>query len=58
LLSATIRSLASNRITICDSMNYIKGYRYQLYCAAKEAGCRTLTVSACTRFDRPNDDAE
>ncbi|OAV93221.1 hypothetical protein PTTG_05586 [Puccinia triticina 1-1 BBBD Race 1] len=25
-------------------MNYIKGFRYQLYCAAREAGVRTCTI--------------
>jgi len=31
-------------IVILDSLNYIKGFRYQLYCAAKEAGVRVCTV--------------
>lgn len=31
-------------ITILDSANYIKGFRYQLYCAAREAGVRVATV--------------
>jgi protein KTI12 len=35
-------------IVILDSLNYIKGFRYQLYCAAKEAGVRVCTVSAST----------
>lgn len=28
-----------------DGMNYIKGFRYQMYCAAREAQVRTCTVS-------------
>ncbi|PLW05195.1 hypothetical protein PCANC_21265 [Puccinia coronata f. sp. avenae] len=44
LLSHTIRKLSKDHIVICDGMNYIKGFRYQLYCAAREAGVRTCTV--------------
>jgi len=44
LFSAVTRNLSPERIVICDSGNYIKGYRYQLYCAARENGCRTVTV--------------
>ncbi|KAH9824266.1 chromatin associated protein KTI12-domain-containing protein [Melampsora americana] len=44
LLSHTIRYLSKNRIVLCDGMNYIKGFRYQLYCAAREAGVRNCTV--------------
>ncbi|KAG0147802.1 hypothetical protein CROQUDRAFT_655583 [Cronartium quercuum f. sp. fusiforme G11] len=44
LLSNTIRLLSQNRIILCDGMNYIKGFRYQLYCAAREAGVRNCTV--------------
>ncbi|GAO46325.1 elongator complex associated protein Kti2 [Saitoella complicata NRRL Y-17804] len=36
LLSAAERVLSPNDIVILDSMNYIKGFRYQLYCKAKE----------------------
>lgn len=28
-------------------MNYIKGFRYQIYCAAREAGVTTCTVAFC-----------
>ncbi|EGG00350.1 uncharacterized protein MELLADRAFT_73203 [Melampsora larici-populina 98AG31] len=44
LLSHTIRHLSKGRIVLCDGMNYIKGFRYQLYCAAREAGVRNCTV--------------
>ncbi|KAA1088295.1 hypothetical protein PGT21_001538 [Puccinia graminis f. sp. tritici] len=44
LLSSTIRKLSKDHIVICDGMNYIKGFRYQLYCAAREAGVRTCTI--------------
>ncbi|KAI8460366.1 chromatin associated protein KTI12, partial [Phakopsora pachyrhizi] len=43
-LSSTIRQLSKDQIVVCDGMNYIKGFRYQLYCAAREAGIRTCTI--------------
>lgn len=46
LMSAVTRQLSPDRIVIFDGMNYIKGFRYQLYCAAREYKCRTCTVSA------------
>jgi tRNA uridine 5-carbamoylmethylation protein Kti12 len=44
LFTATTRALGPERIVICDSLNYIKGFRYQMYCAAREAHSRTVTV--------------
>lgn len=44
LFTAATRSLNPSTITILDSANYIKGFRYQLYCAAREAGVRVATV--------------
>lgn len=44
LFTAATRSLRPDAITIVDSANYIKGYRYQLYCAAREAGVRVATI--------------
>ncbi|PYH88168.1 chromatin associated protein KTI12, partial [Aspergillus ellipticus CBS 707.79] len=32
------RSLGTNSFVILDGMNYIKGYRYQLWCEAKALG--------------------
>ena len=32
-------------LLVVDSMNYIKGFRYQLYCAAREHKLRVCTVS-------------
>jgi tRNA uridine 5-carbamoylmethylation protein Kti12 len=29
---------------IVDSLNYIKGFRYQMYCAARELKARVCTV--------------
>jgi protein KTI12 len=33
--AATERVLTKDSIVICDSMNYIKGFRYELYCIAR-----------------------
>ncbi|KAH8926810.1 chromatin associated protein KTI12 [Atractiella rhizophila] len=47
--SAVVRMLSNEadggkRVVIADGMNYIKGFRYQLYCAAREARVRHVTV--------------
>lgn len=34
-MSAVERHLSQADLVIADSMNYIKGYRYQLYCGAR-----------------------
>ena len=44
LFSAVIRVLNRETIVIVDAMNYIKGSRYQMYCAAREVGARVCTV--------------
>jgi len=44
LFAAVQRFLATDTILILDSLNYIKGFRYQLYCAAREMKLRTCTV--------------
>ena len=36
-ISAVERTIAKNTVVIADGMNYIKGYRYQLYCIARAA---------------------
>jgi hypothetical protein len=46
------RHLGPDTIVICDSPNYIKGFRYQMYCAAREAHARVCTVS-CTAVQGP-----
>lgn len=30
------RNLIGKNVVICDTLNYIKGYRYQMYCIARE----------------------
>ncbi|KAK4703078.1 protein KTI12, partial [Phenoliferia sp. Uapishka_3] len=48
LFSAVTRTLSKDTIVIVDAMNYIKGSRYQMYCNARESGCRTCTVFVAT----------
>ncbi|KAF8924934.1 chromatin associated protein KTI12 [Dissophora ornata] len=38
LMSAVERLLSKDDIVIVDSLNYIKGFRYQLYCVARAIG--------------------
>ncbi|KAF8313438.1 chromatin associated protein KTI12 [Clavulina sp. PMI_390] len=44
LLTAITRQLSEDTLLIIDGMNYIKGYRYQIYCAAREVGVLTCTI--------------
>ncbi|GAA5823836.1 hypothetical protein JCM11251_003315 [Rhodosporidiobolus azoricus] len=48
LFSAAQRNLGKDKIVIVDAMNYIKGSRYQMYCAAREAQVRTCTLFIAT----------
>ena len=43
--TALQRQLSTDTILIADGMNYIKGFRYQMYCAAREFRLRVCTVS-------------
>lgn len=38
ILSAVERNLSKDDIVIADGLNYIKGFRYQLYCIARAIG--------------------
>ncbi|EKM80912.1 hypothetical protein AGABI1DRAFT_71535 [Agaricus bisporus var. burnettii JB137-S8] len=51
LLTAVQRALALNKIIILDSLNYHKGFRYQLYCAARESKVRVCTLYAVATPD-------
>jgi tRNA uridine 5-carbamoylmethylation protein Kti12 len=42
--SAIKRALAKDNIVIADGLNYIKGYRYQLWCEAKATATRCCVV--------------
>ncbi|KAH8828341.1 chromatin associated protein KTI12 [Flagelloscypha sp. PMI_526] len=44
LFSTLQRKLSSRDLVILDSMNYIKGFRYQIYCAARELKVRVCTI--------------
>ncbi|KIY70406.1 chromatin associated protein KTI12 [Cylindrobasidium torrendii FP15055 ss-10] len=44
LFAALQRQLSTNNIVIVDAPNYIKGFRYQIYCAAREIKVRVATV--------------
>jgi len=43
LFAAVQRQMGQDTILIVDSLNYIKGFRYQLYCAAREFKLRVCT---------------
>ncbi|KAF7321276.1 hypothetical protein MKEN_00647400 [Mycena kentingensis (nom. inval.)] len=44
LFTALQRRMSLNTVLIVDAPNYIKGFRYQLYCAAREMKLRVCTV--------------
>ncbi|KIP11553.1 hypothetical protein PHLGIDRAFT_83175 [Phlebiopsis gigantea 11061_1 CR5-6] len=44
LFTAMQRQMGQDTILIVDGMNYIKGFRYQMYCAARELKLRVCTV--------------
>ncbi|OSX66085.1 hypothetical protein POSPLADRAFT_1133046 [Postia placenta MAD-698-R-SB12] len=44
LFTALQRQMGADTILIVDSLNYIKGFRYQMYCAARESRLRVCTV--------------
>jgi protein KTI12 len=45
LSSAIKRDLTANSIVIADHMNYIKGFRYQMFCEAKAQRTPSCVVS-------------
>ncbi|KAK9845599.1 hypothetical protein WJX84_006362 [Apatococcus fuscideae] len=46
LKAAVERSLTKSSIVIFDSLNNIKGYRYEIWCVARACGCRYCLVHA------------
>lgn len=44
LFTAMQREMGQDTILIVDSLNYIKGFRYQMYCAGRELKLRMCTV--------------
>lgn len=51
LFSAVERYLGKECLVICDGLNYIKGFRYQLSCSAKALGTPHCLV-CCTPLFR------
>lgn len=50
--SAVKRVLSRDDIVIADGMNYIKGFRYQLYCEAKALSTPSCVVHIGTHADK------
>merc|ERR1712012_1095523 len=44
LKSEVVRLLSKDNVVICDGLNYIKGFRYELYCASKSVKTTQVTV--------------
>ena len=44
LKSEVVRLLTKDNVVICDGLNYIKGFRYELYCASKSVKTTQVTV--------------
>lgn len=54
LLSSIERSLNTNTIVIADGMNYIKGFRYQIYLISRALGTSQCLVTSDVRWsDHP-----
>ena len=49
--SAVKRALGKDTIVIADGLNYIKGFRYQLYCEAKAVQTPSCVVSVPSSID-------
>ena len=51
LISAVERHLSNETVVILDSINYIKGFRYQLYCIARAMGTSYCLVHVLAPVD-------
>ncbi|CCJ31035.1 unnamed protein product [Pneumocystis jirovecii] len=51
MYSAVERNLNKNTVILCDGMNYIKGYRYQLFCEAKNNATPHCVIHCGTPID-------
>jgi protein KTI12 len=58
LFSAVERHLGKECIVICDGLNYIKGFRYQLSCSAKALGTPHCLVHVGRPIDRSREENE
>ncbi|XP_054263828.1 protein KTI12 homolog [Macrosteles quadrilineatus] len=52
LKSETLRLLGSDSVVILDAGNYIKGFRYELYCASKSSKTTQVTVECCANSEQ------
>ncbi|TFY65232.1 hypothetical protein EVJ58_g2111 [Rhodofomes roseus] len=58
------RRMGQDTILVVDTMNYIKGFRYQMYCAAREMKVRVCTVYVvatpddCKEWNASRDDGK
>ncbi|MCJ1255187.1 hypothetical protein MMC24_003003 [Lignoscripta atroalba] len=50
--AAVKRALGKDTVVIVDGLNYIKGFRYQMYCEAKSAGTGSCVVHVGTPIDK------
>lgn len=48
LRTTTERALSPTKIILCDSLNYIKGFRYELFCLAKTNTLRFILIHLTT----------
>ncbi|KAL0068714.1 kti12, chromatin associated [Marasmius tenuissimus] len=55
LFTAMQRQMGSTTILIVDAPNYIKGFRYQMYCAARELKLRICTVYIVSQKEQCRD---
>ncbi|MCJ1357927.1 MAG: hypothetical protein MMC33_007923 [Icmadophila ericetorum] len=53
--SAVKRAIGRDTIVIADGMNYIKGFRYQLYCEAKALQTPSCVIHVGTSIDKCRD---
>ena len=51
LLAASERFISKDTVLILDSLNYIKGFRYQLYCQARAISTPNLVIHCQARED-------
>ncbi|KAI9680649.1 MAG: hypothetical protein M1817_004089 [Caeruleum heppii] len=54
-ISAVKRHIGKDDVVIADGLNYIKGFRYQLYCEAKAAATPSCVVHVGTPVDTCRD---
>lgn len=52
VFAATERALSKDSTVIVDAMNYIKGYRYQLYCLAREISTPHLVIQCLVSHEQ------